>query len=345
MAPVVGTSPWRRIVAAHFTIDESTAVALAHEEPKARRLGFWVTGVGIYLGWNLTTLLGALLGDLLGDPRQYGLDAAAAAAFLALLWPRLRSRQAVAVGIAAAVVAVSDGMRRDILRSYPEVDPEKVHTVHNGIDVEQWDRDESTDVLETYGIDPSRPSVAFVGRVTRQKGVPFLLRAMKQLDPSVQLVLCAGAPDTPQIHVEVSGLVDRLRERRSGVVWIERMLPRADLRRLAGTGHPPWLWRTHGCGLRRAHPHHRLPLGGATRCGHGEGRKLEIVGGCQQRVAHLEGIDVAVARPTFGGAQDHLVDLLGHAVDDIAGGRDVVGESLVGECKWRVAVERCSAGE
>ena len=105
MAPVVGTSPWRRIVAAHFTIDESTAVALAHEEPKARRLGFWVTGVGIYLGWNLTTLLGALLGDVLGDPKQYGLDAAAAAAFLALLWPRLRQRQAIAVGVAAAVVA------------------------------------------------------------------------------------------------------------------------------------------------------------------------------------------------------------------------------------------------
>ena len=107
MAPVVGTSPWRRIVAAHFTIDESTAVALAHEEPKARRLGFWVTGVGIYLGWNLTTLLGALLGDVLGDPKQYGLDAAAAAAFLALLWPRLRRRQAIAVGVAAAVVATA----------------------------------------------------------------------------------------------------------------------------------------------------------------------------------------------------------------------------------------------
>lgn len=105
MAPVIGTSRWRRIVAPQFTIDESTAVALAHEEPRARRLGFWVTGIGIYLGWNLTTLLGALLGDVLGDPRAYGLDAAAAAAFLALLWPRLKQRQAIAVGVAAAVVA------------------------------------------------------------------------------------------------------------------------------------------------------------------------------------------------------------------------------------------------
>lgn len=107
MAPIVGRTRWWRMLAAPVTIDESTAVALAHEHPRARRVGFWVTGIAIYVGWNLTTLLGALLGDLLGDPRQYGLDAAAAAAFLALLWPRLRSRQAVAVGIAAAVVAVA----------------------------------------------------------------------------------------------------------------------------------------------------------------------------------------------------------------------------------------------
>lgn len=105
MAPVVGTTRPGRLIAPHFTIDESAAVALAHTAPAARRLGFWVTGVGIYVGWNLTTLLGALLGDVLGDPRAYGLDAAAAAAFLALLWPRLRQRQAIAVGVAAAVVA------------------------------------------------------------------------------------------------------------------------------------------------------------------------------------------------------------------------------------------------
>lgn len=107
MNPVVGLSWWHRIAAAQFTIDESTAVALAHTEPRARRIGFWVTGIGIYLGWNVATLAGALLGDVLGDVRAYGLDAAAAAAFLALLWPRLRSRQAVAVGIAAAVIAAS----------------------------------------------------------------------------------------------------------------------------------------------------------------------------------------------------------------------------------------------
>ena len=105
MSPVIGTGFWRRAAAAQFTIDESTAVSLAQTTRRARTLGFWVTGIAIYVGWNLSTLGGALLGDVLGDPRAYGLDAAAAAAFLALLWPRLRHRQPIAVGIAAAVVA------------------------------------------------------------------------------------------------------------------------------------------------------------------------------------------------------------------------------------------------
>lgn len=105
MSPVIGRGFWRRTAAAQFTIDESTAVSLAQRTPHARTLGFWVTGIGIYVGWNLSTLAGGLLGDVLGDPRAYGLDAAAAAAFLALLWPRLRRRQPVVVGVAAAVVA------------------------------------------------------------------------------------------------------------------------------------------------------------------------------------------------------------------------------------------------
>ncbi|MFV0373798.1 AzlC family ABC transporter permease [Microbacterium sp.] len=105
MSPVIGPDPWLRTAAAQFTIDESTAVSLAQQDRRARLIGFWVTGLGIYAGWNLSTLAGALLGDVLGDVRAYGLDAAAAAAFLALLWPRLRERQAIAVGAAAAVVA------------------------------------------------------------------------------------------------------------------------------------------------------------------------------------------------------------------------------------------------
>ncbi|WP_434970170.1 AzlC family ABC transporter permease [Microbacterium sp. bgisy207] len=105
MSTLLPPGRFTRIAAPQFTIDESTAVALAQSSPRARTVGFWVTGLGIYIGWNLSTLAGALLGDVLGDPRAYGLDAAAAAAFLALLWPRLRGRQPIVVGVAAAVVA------------------------------------------------------------------------------------------------------------------------------------------------------------------------------------------------------------------------------------------------
>jgi predicted branched-subunit amino acid permease len=105
MSPIVGGPWWRRLLAAHWTIDETTAVGTAQPTLRGQRVGFWVTGAVIYVGWNLTTLLGALLGDLVGDVRMYGLDAAAAAAFLGLLWPRLTARQPVAVAIAAAVVA------------------------------------------------------------------------------------------------------------------------------------------------------------------------------------------------------------------------------------------------
>ena len=130
---------------------------------------------------------------------------------------------------AAAVVAVSDGMRRDILRSYPALDPAKVRVIYNGIDVDAWQPREDPDLLSRWGIDPSRPSVVFVGRITRQKGLPYFLRAAELLPPEVQLVLCAGAPDTPEIMAEVQGLVRQLQQTREGVVWIEEFLPRPDL--------------------------------------------------------------------------------------------------------------------
>jgi starch synthase len=127
---------------------------------------------------------------------------------------------------AAAVIAVSEGMRQDILRSYPDVDPAKVKVVHNGIDSELWQRRADADVARRHGVDPDRPSVVFVGRITRQKGLPFLLRAASELPPEVQLVLLAGAPDTPEIKAEVEALIDGLRRQRDGVVWIPEMLPR-----------------------------------------------------------------------------------------------------------------------
>jgi len=130
---------------------------------------------------------------------------------------------------AAAVIAVSGAMRDDVLRSYPDVDPAKVHVVHNGIDTELWSPSSDPDRVRELGVDPDRPSVVFVGRITRQKGLPLFLRAAAELPPEVQLVLCAGAPDTPEIEQEVRGLVDGLAATRSGVVWIAEMLPRADV--------------------------------------------------------------------------------------------------------------------
>ncbi|PVW06752.1 glycogen synthase [Microbacterium sp. Gd 4-13] len=130
---------------------------------------------------------------------------------------------------AAAIIAVSDGMRRDILRSYPDLDPAKVRVIYNGIDVDAWRPVVDADFLAANGIDPARPSVVFVGRITRQKGLPYLLRAAEQLPPEVQVILCAGAPDTPEIMAEVEELVRGLQSTREGVVWIDRHLSRHDL--------------------------------------------------------------------------------------------------------------------
>lgn len=130
---------------------------------------------------------------------------------------------------AAAIIAVSEGMRQDILRSYPDVDPAKVRVVHNGIDVEMWHRDESSDAIRALGIDPEKPSVVFVGRNTRQKGVPYLLRAAAKLPADVQVVLCLGAADTPELAAETARLIAELQAQRTGVVLIERMLPRNEL--------------------------------------------------------------------------------------------------------------------
>ncbi|TDB79772.1 glycogen synthase [Micromonospora sp. KC721] len=130
---------------------------------------------------------------------------------------------------ADAIVAVSEGMRRDVLTAYPQVNPERVRVVHNGIDTAQYAPDEGTDVVDRLGIDPARPSVVYVGRITRQKGLPHLLRAARELPADTQLVLLAGAPDTPEIAAEVEGLVTELRANRSGVVWVAEMLPKHEV--------------------------------------------------------------------------------------------------------------------
>jgi starch synthase len=130
---------------------------------------------------------------------------------------------------ASAVIAVSSAMRDDVLHAYPDVDPAKVHVVHNGIDTETWSHVDDPDRVRSHGVDPDRPSVVFVGRITRQKGLPLFLRACRELPRDVQLVLCAGAADTPEILAEVEALVAELARTRDGVVWISEMLPRADV--------------------------------------------------------------------------------------------------------------------
>ncbi|MGW4096989.1 glycogen synthase [Mycobacterium sp. NPDC004974] len=133
-----------------------------------------------------------------------------------------------AVEAADAVIAVSSGMRDDVLRTYPALDPNRVHVVRNGIDTDVWYPTSPADqdsVLAELGVDMSRPIVAFVGRITRQKGVAHLVAAAHRFSPEVQLVLCAGAPDTPEIAAEVSSAVAELARARTGVFWVREMLP------------------------------------------------------------------------------------------------------------------------
>ncbi|MEU6665810.1 glycogen synthase [Streptomyces sp. NPDC046727] len=134
-----------------------------------------------------------------------------------------------AVEAADAVIAVSGAMREDVLACYPALDPARVHVVHNGIDTRLYRPDHGTDALTRHGIDPARPYVLFVGRITRQKGVPHLLRAVRDIDPGAQVVLCAGAPDTPETDREFQELFEELRRVRAGVFWIPRMLPRPEV--------------------------------------------------------------------------------------------------------------------
>ncbi|MCW2618952.1 MAG: hypothetical protein JWR28_2101 [Modestobacter sp.] len=130
---------------------------------------------------------------------------------------------------ADAVIAVSRGMRADVLDVYPDLDPAKVFVVGNGVDAQAYRPVEAPDVVRSLGVDPDRPYALFVGRITRQKGLMHLLAAAEQLPPEAGLVLCAGAPDTPAERTQVADAIAELQSRRSGVVWIEQMLPREQL--------------------------------------------------------------------------------------------------------------------
>jgi starch synthase len=134
-----------------------------------------------------------------------------------------------ALEAADAIVAVSAAHLRELLACYPAIDPARTSVIYNGIDADEYRPDTCTGVLEHHRIDPARPSVVFVGRITRQKGLTHLLDAAAAIDPDAQLVLCAGAPDTPAIAAEIAAQMDGLRAARGNVIWIEEMLAKPDL--------------------------------------------------------------------------------------------------------------------
>ena len=133
-----------------------------------------------------------------------------------------------AIEMADAVIAVSESTRADVLRLF-DVDPARVQVIHNGIDLEEYHERHDEAVLKRYGIDPAQPYILFVGRITRQKGIVHLVRALQHLDPGFQVVLCAGAPDTPEIAAEMKTAVEQARVTRPGVIWIDEMVPKEDV--------------------------------------------------------------------------------------------------------------------
>jgi starch synthase len=133
---------------------------------------------------------------------------------------------------ADAVIAVSHASRADVLSAYPALDPGRVHVIHNGVDTEFYRPVADTDACARLGIDCNRPIVVFVGRITRQKGVPHLLRAALHFDAEAQLVLLASAADTPELAAETAAAIDRLHEQRGGVVWVSEMQSRTDVREI-----------------------------------------------------------------------------------------------------------------
>jgi glycogen synthase len=172
-----------------------------------------------------------------------------------------------ALHMADAIIGVSAETRRDVLGLF-DVDPDRVHVIHNGIDLSLYQPATSKSALAQYGIDAERPYVLFVGRITRQKGIIHLVRAIKDIDESAQVVLCAGAPDTPEIGAEMQQAVAEVQASRTGVIWIEKMVPRDEVRAVRH-------YQPGGHGLRHARGRQCRWRDPGSGCGRRNGRSRE----------------------------------------------------------------------
>ncbi len=227
--PVVGHAPWDALsgpqphVAALATLSADLTMAAAVGDASIVHSHTWYANMGGHLAKLIHDIPHVATVHSLEPMRPWKAEQLGGGYAVS------RFCEQTALEAADAVIAVSAGHREDILRCYPDVDPARVCVILNGIDFDEYRPDPDTDVLERFGIDPSRPVVTFVGRITRQKGVTHLLDAAAHIDPQAQLVLCAGAPDTPQIGTEIAEKVAALQTSRGNVIWIADMRPRPEL--------------------------------------------------------------------------------------------------------------------
>ncbi|PVY34143.1 glycogen synthase [Williamsia muralis] len=215
--------------AAITTLSSDLRMAVAAEGASVAHSHTWYTGLAGHLAAQLHGIPHVLTAHSL-EPRRPWKAEQLGGGYRVSSWVEKN-----AVEYADAVIAVSSGMRIDVCDAYPRLDPDKVHVVRNGIDTHTWhpvDAADSTSVLTDIGVDPTRPIAVFVGRITRQKGVRHLIAAAHHMDPDLQLVLCAGAPDTPEIGAEIAEAVEHLSAARSGVFWVREKLPTEKVREI-----------------------------------------------------------------------------------------------------------------
>ena len=221
--------PWDRLAGANAALQALSvdlSIAAAAKDAELVHSHTWYANLAGHLAKLLYGVPHVVTTHSLEPLRPWKADQLGGGYALSCLCERL------AVEHADAVIAVSAAMRQDVLRTYRAVDPDRVHVIHNGVDTERYRPDRRTEVLERYGVDPSRPIVLFVGRITRQKGLRHLLAAVHHLDPAAQLVLAASAPDTAEIGAALQREVAGLWADGRRITWIDAMLPQAELGQL-----------------------------------------------------------------------------------------------------------------